>query len=306
MKQASSNKNILITGGTGSIGKPLTDALLAKGYTVSHLSRKPGSDSRIKTFLWDVAKREIDESCIENIDILIHLAGAGIVDERWTDKRKKELIDSRTDSIGLIYDLMRKKANKIHTVISAAAIGYYGDRGNDLMTEDSAPGPGFMPECCVAWERAIDKGKDLGVRIVKYRTGVVLDKRAGALPQMARPVKLFAGVALGSGKQWIPWIHWQDAIDTYLFAIENDQVEGVFNMVAANPATNKQLMKAIARQLHKPLWPFNVPAFVFKLLMGEMSIVILGSTKVSPQKIENAGFQFKHPELPEALSDIYG
>jgi hypothetical protein len=234
------------------------------------------------------------------------LAGAGIVDERWTDKRKKELIDSRTKSIGLIYDLMRKKPNKIHSVISAAAIGYYGDRGDELMTEESVPGPGFMPECCVAWEKAVDEGKNLELRIVKYRTGVVLDKDGGALPQMAMPVKLFAGTAFGSGKQWVPWIHWQDAVDTYLFAIENEKIQGVFNMTAPNPVTNKQLMKAIAKQLHRPLWPIKVPALAFKLLMGEMSIVILGSTNVSPKKIEEAGFHFKHPELKEALREIYG
>jgi len=306
MKQASPNKHILVTGGTGSVGKPLTEALLQKGYTVSHLSRKPGNDNRVKTFLWDVHKGEIDEQCIDNADILIHLAGAGIVDKRWTEGRKKELIDSRTESIRLIYGLMRKKTNKIRTVISAAAIGYYGDRGDELMTEESTPGPGFMPECCVAWEKAVDEGNSLGVRIVKYRTGVVLDQSGGALPQMAMPVKLFAGAAFGSGKQWVPWIHWEDAIGTYLFAIENEHIAGVFNMAAPNPVTNKQLMKAIAKQLRKPLWPFNVPGFVFKLLMGEMSVVILGSTKVSPKKIEEAGFHFKHPQLKEALSEIYG
>lgn len=306
MNQASPNKNILVTGGTGSIGKPLTDALLKRGYTVSHLSRKPGNDSRVKTFLWDVHKNEIDEKCIDNVDILIHLAGAGIADKRWTGERKKELIDSRTESIRLIYDLMRKKTNKIHTVISAAAIGYYGDRGDDLMTEESAPGRGFMPECCVAWENAVDEGNNLGIRIVKYRTGVVLDRAGGALPQMARPVKLFAGAAFGSGKQWVPWIHWQDAVDTYLFAIENEKIQGVFNMTAPNPVTNKQLMRAIAKQLHKPLWPVNVPGLVFKLLMGEMSTVILGSTKVSSKKIESAGFRFEYPDLSAALSDIYG
>jgi uncharacterized protein (TIGR01777 family) len=193
----------------------------------------------------------------------------------------------------------------VNAIISAAAIGYYGDRGDELLTEVSTPGTGFMPECCVAWEGAIDEGRALGLRIVKLRTGVVLDKEGGALPQMARPVKLFAGAGLGSGRQWIPWIHWVDAVDMYLAAIENINLSGVYNMVAPAPVTSRQLMKAIAKQLRRPLWFFNVPSFVFKILMGEMSIIILGSTKVSPQKIEQEGFKFKYPELAGALQNIY-
>src|SRR6185312_6145693 len=169
-------KHILMTGGTGSIGRRLTNLLLQYGYTVSHLSRKPGKDPRITTFLWDVHKKTIDEQCIDDVDVIIHLAGAPIADKRWTDKRKKELIDSRTESIRLIYDLLKRKPNKIKRVISAAAIGYYGSRADAWMTEESAPGEGFMPACCVAWERAIDEGEALGLNIVKFRTGVVLDK----------------------------------------------------------------------------------------------------------------------------------
>jgi uncharacterized protein (TIGR01777 family) len=306
MKTRPADTHILITGGTGSIGKPLTNALLNEGYRVSHLSRKPGNDPRVKTFLWDVSNSKIDEQCIDGVDIVIHLAGAAIADGRWSDKRKKELTESRTRSITLIYTSIKNRPNKVSSVISAAAVGYYGDRGDELMTEESEPGTGFMPECCVAWENAIDEGKALGLRIVKFRTGVVLDKNGGALPQMAMPVKLFAGAAFGSGKQWIPWIHWQDAIGMYLQAISNINLTGVYNMVAPNPVTNKQLIKAIAHQLHKPLWPINVPAFIFRLLLGEMSIIVLGSAKVSAQKIQEDGFVFKYPELTEALKQIYG
>jgi hypothetical protein len=201
--------------------------------------------------------------------------------------------------------LIKTRPNKVTSVISAAAIGYYGDRGNELLTENSLPGTGFMPECCVAWEAAVDEGKALGLRIAKLRTGVVLDKKGGALPQMAMPVKLFAGAALGNGRQWVPWIHWEDAVDMYLAVIENINLTGVYNMVAPAPVTNKQLMKAIARQLDRPLWFFNVPSFVFKVLMGEMSIIILGSTKVSAQKIQDEGFVFKYPELAGALKQLY-
>jgi uncharacterized protein (TIGR01777 family) len=305
-RNQSTSKGILITGGSGLVGKLLTDALLDKGYQVSHLSRKPGNDPRIKTFLWDVPKNKIDDECIDGIDIIVHLAGAGIADKRWTAKRKQEIIESRTKSIGLIYRAIKNKPNKVSAVISASATGYYSDRGNELMTEESLPNTDFMAECCVAWESAADEGKALSLRIVKFRTGVVLYKKGGALPQMAMPIRFAVGAPFGNGRQWIPWIHWQDVVDMYLFGIENIHLTGVYNMVAPKPVTNKQFMKAIARQLFRPLWPLNVPKLVFKLLMGEMSVIVLGSTRVSAQKIEEEKFNFKYPELPGALKQIYG
>ncbi|HEY8928879.1 MAG TPA: TIGR01777 family oxidoreductase [Mucilaginibacter sp.] len=301
----SKNKSILLTGGTGLIGKALTEQLLANGHTVSHLSRKPGKDSRVKTFLWDVHKGEIDARCVDEVDIIIHLAGAGIAEKRWTDERKREIIDSRTRSIGLIYDLLRKKKHTVNSVVSASAIGYYSDRGNELQTEDSAPNTDFMARCCVEWEAAVDEGKDMNLRIAKFRTGVVLANE-GPLKLMAQPVKLYVGSPLGNGKQWVPWIHWQDVVDMYLMAVENETFAGTYNMVAPNPVTNKELIKAISKQLHKPLWAPNVPAFFLKLLLGEMSTIVLGSTKVSAQKIEDAGFKFKYPVIESALSEIYG
>lgn len=298
-------KSILLTGGTGLIGKTLTAQLLAKGYQVSHLSRTPGNDPRVKTFLWDVHKGEIDAHCIDGVDIVIHLAGAGIADSRWTDERKKEIIESRTKSIGLVYQLLRTKKHNVNTIISASAIGYYSDRGDELLTEDSPPNNDFMGRCCVEWEAVVDEAEKLNLRVVKFRTGVVLTN-GGALKQMALPVKLYVGSPMGSGKQWVPWIHWQDVVDMYLFAIENQSFTGVYNMVAPNPVTNKQLVHSIAKQLHKPLWVPNVPAFLLKLLLGEMSTIVLGSTKVSPQKIEDAGFSFKYPDITSALKEIYG
>lgn len=299
------NQHILLTGGTGLIGCHLTEQLLQKGYVVSHLSRALGKDARIKTFLWDVDKGEIDERCVDDADIVVHLAGAGVADKRWTDKRKKELIDSRTKSIGLIYNLLNNKTHHVNAVISASAIGYYGDRGDELTTEDSPPSDDFLAKCCIAWENAVDEGKTLGLRVVKFRTGVVLDK-GGALAKLAQPVKLYLGSPLGSGKQWISWIHWQDVTDMYLYAIENENLRGVYNMVAPCSVTNKQLTQALAKQLNKPLWLPNVPAFLLKLLLGEMGAMILGGTKVSSQKIEDAGFKFKYPDIILALRDIYG
>ena len=297
-------KHILITGGSGLVGKHLTMLLLDKGYTVSHLSRKETHIPQVKTFLWDVNKGQIDAGCINNIDIIIHLAGAGIADDRWTDERKKEIISSRTKSIELIYSLLKKHPHQVKKIISASATGYYSDRGDELLTEKSPPTVDFLARSCVYWEQAVDKGEDLGLEILKFRTGVVLTEEGGALKQLAFPVKFGFGVALGSGQQWIPWIHLQDAIEMYLFGIEKP-ITGVYNMVAPNPVTNLKLTVAIAMQLNRPLWLPGVPAFALKLAMGEMSTIVLSSTKVSAEKIKAAGFQFKFPTIKEALRQIY-
>ena len=297
-------KTILLTGGTGLIGSNLTKLLLSDGYEVHHLSRRKTPMLGAKTFYWDVAKGEIDDECVNGIDAIIHLAGEGIADKTWTPQRKKAITESRTESIRLIYGLLKKKKNKVKSIISASAIGYYSDRGDELLNEDSDPGNDFLANCCTKWEAAADEGKQLGFQVVKFRTGVVLGNR-GALAKMAAPIKWGVGSPLGSGKQWIPWIHLQDVIDMYRFAIENENISGVYNMVAPNPVTNKQLTKAIAKQLHRPLWLPKVPAFVLKLLLGEMSTIVLGSTNVSAQKIKDAGFKFRFPYVAEALKEIY-
>jgi uncharacterized protein (TIGR01777 family) len=300
----STQKNVLITGGTGHIGARLTELLLARGYKVSHLSRRQVSTPGVNTFHWDVIKGEIDTQCIDGVDVIIHLAGEGIADKRWTAQRKKAIIDSRTESIRLIYKLLRNGRHQVKTVISASAIGYYGDRGNQIIDENSLPADDFLANCCMAWEAAVDEGKQMGLRVVKFRTGVVLDKE-GALQKMARPIKWDLGSPLGSGRQWVSWIHVQDLIDMYLFAIGNEAIQGVYNAVTPNPVTNKQLTKAIAKQLRRPLWLPNIPAFVLKLLLGEMSAIVLCSDKVSSQKIEHAGFKFKYPFIAGALKEIY-
>jgi uncharacterized protein (TIGR01777 family) len=298
--------HILLTGGSGSIGRHLTQLLLNNGYTVSHLSRAPENIPGVKSYLWNVDKGEIDAACITGVDTIVHLAGAGVAEKRWTKKRKQEIIESRTKSIQLIYDLLKEKNNVVKSVVSASATGFYGDRDGQLLTENTVPGEDFLAETCIKWEAAVDEGAELGLRIVKLRTGIVLDEDGGALPQMANPVKWGVGSPLGSGRQWMPWIHWQDVVDLYFYAITNAKLKGVYNMVAPNPVTNKDFTKILARQLHRPLWAPNVPAFLLKLLFGEMSIVILGSTKVTCQKIEEAGFKFKYTELAAALKEIYG
>jgi uncharacterized protein (TIGR01777 family) len=298
-------KHVLLTGGSGLIGKHLTQLLLDNGYEVSHLSRTPENMPGVKTYLWNIEKNEIDAACIIGVDTIVHLAGAGVAEKRWTNKRKKEIVNSRTRSIWLIYDLLKKKNNLVKSVISASATGFYGDRDGQILTEFTTPGNDFLAEVCQKWEAAVDEGAELGLRIVKLRTGIVLDKNGGALPQMANPVKWGIGSPLGDGRQWMPWIHWQDVADMYFYAITHTKLKGVYNMAAPNPVTNQQFTQALAKQLHRPLWAPKVPAFLIKLLLGEMSIVILGSTKASSQKIEDAGFTFKYPELDKALKEIY-
>ncbi len=191
-------------------------------------------------------------------------------------------------------------------VISASAAGYYSDRGNDLMTEKDLPANDFLANCCVLWENAVDEGNQFDLRIAKFRTGVILDKDSGALQKIAAPVKFGFGAPLGNGKQWISWIHLDDVAEMYLKGIEDESLSGAYNMNSPYPLTNTSLTKAIAQQLNKPLWLPNVPAFALKLALGEMSAVVLGSTKMDAKKIEEAGFRFKFPEIKAALKDIYG
>ena len=201
--------------------------------------------------------------------------------------------------------IIKNKPNKVSTVISASAVGYYGDHNDELLTEESPPNNDFMARCCVEWEKAVDEGLLLNLRVLKFRTGVVLHKKEGALAKMVLAVKLCFGSPFGNGRQWIPWIHWQDVANMYLYGIENICLRGAYNMTAPEPVTNRQFIRCIANQLNKPLWLPNVPAFVFRLLLGEMSIILLGSTRTSAQKIQNEGFIFKYPELNIALKEIY-
>lgn len=300
------NQHILLTGATGMLGKDLIETLLKQGHTVSVLSRKLQQINHVKVFLWDVYKQEIEANCLEGVDTIIHLAGENISKGEWTDKRKKEIIDSRVLSTQLLYKTIAETKNQVKNFISAAAVGYYGSRGDEILTEESYPGHNFLAQCCIQWENAIDQGNKLKLRIVKIRTGVVLAKKEGALEAMAKPVRFFAGAPLGSGKQWIPWIHYQDMTQIYLHAIDNQSLAGAYNASAPFPVTNKEMTRAIARQLHRPVWPFSVPEKILHLVLGEMSSLALNSTNTSAQKILSSGFKFKYTHIEQALADIYG
>lgn len=300
------SKKVLITGGSGTVGRNLTELLIRKGYEVAHLSRSPGKNPKVKTFLWNIEKNKIDEHCIDEVSVIIHLAGAGIADSRWTAERKETILKSRTESIQLVYELLKKHPHQVEKIVSASASGYYSERGSEWMMENNKPNNDFLGHCSVLWEQSVDEALSLGLRVVKFRTGVILDKNSGALPKMAAPVKFYIGSPLGSGKQYISWIHIEDVVNMYLRGIEDENLSGAYNMSTPHPITNIELTKAIAKTLNKPLWLPHVPAFILKLIFGEMSKVVLGSTRMDVKKILATGFQFKYPDINTALEEIYG
>lgn len=296
-------KKILITGATGLVGSALKRKLLSIGYEINTLSRKPEGEN---TFQWDVYKEEIDTRCLDGVDVVIHLAGEPVADKKWTDERKKQLIDSRVKSAELLFKAIKENKNhNINSFISASAVGYYGDCGDEILTEESPNGFGFLAECCKLWEQAVDEGKRLSLRIVKLRTGIVLSRNGGALPQLDLPVRLFAGSAIGTGKQWTPWLHLDDMVDMYIEAVKNIKMEGSYNACAPFPVTNKALTKVIAKQLHRPFWPIKVPKAAIELLLGERVEAVLMSNNTSAQKLLDTGFKFKFTRIDDALADIY-
>lgn len=297
-------KRVLITGATGMIGKKLVPALIEKGYQISMLSRNARPLPNTRVFLWNVENQTIDTKCFEGVSAIIHLAGENIASKRWTAKRKQQILDSRVQSTSLLYKGLATCNHNVNTLISASAVGYYGNRGDEVLTEISPAGDDFLASCCLQWEAAVDEGSLQDLRIVKLRTGFILDKATGGLPLMALPVKLFAGATLGSGKQWIPWIHLQDMVNLYIHALETS-IHGVFNATAPIPVTNETFTKNLAQVLQRPVWPLHVPAIAIKTIMGEMSAVALSSTNTSAQKVLNTGFNFKYHELQTALKEIY-
>ncbi|UKT63082.1 TIGR01777 family oxidoreductase [Pedobacter mucosus] len=297
-------KKILITGATGLIGKELKNHLLSKGYEVNTLSRK--NNNELNNYIWDVNKEEIDKNAFTNVDTIIHLAGEPVADKKWTDERKKQIIDSRVKSTELLYNSLKSLPNhQVTSFISASAVGFYGDRGDEILTEESESGQGFLAEACILWENAVDQGNNLKLRVVKLRTGIVLSNDGGALPQLDKSVKLFVGSSLGTGKQWTPWIHIDDMVEMYIEAITNLEMENSYNACAPFPVTNSALTKAIAKHLHRPFWPIKVPKAALNLLLGERAETVLMSNNTSAQRILDAGFKFKYTHLDDALGKLY-
>jgi len=299
---------VLITGAKGLIGVPLTKLLLSQGNAIHILSRKPtNKNPAVKEFGWDVENGNIDERSMEGVDAIIHLAGENIGAKPWTKKRKHTIISSRTKSLELLCKVIKTRSDsRVKTLISASAVGYYGDREDEILTENSDPGTGFLADTCVQWEQSADLAAALGLRVVKLRTGVVLAKEGGALPKIAGPVKSGFGTILGSGKQWMPWVHLRDAVHAYAHALSNEQMEGAYNLSSPHPVTNKAFTENLAAIHRKSIWLPNVPDLALRIALGEMKAIVLSSNRTDSTKLQNTGFNFKYQFLPEALHNLYG
>lgn len=256
----------------------------------------------IPSFVWDVEKGVIDEEAFTGIDTVIHLAGAGVADKRWNERRKQEILTSRTQSTALLARYLQRYP-AIKTVVSASAIGYYGFGMTDkAFTEESAPGKDYLATVVQAWEGEVDKIQDK--RVVKLRIGIVLSEKGGALVEMAKPIRWGVGSPLGSGRQYMSWIHIDDLCRIFIKAVADESLRGAYNATGPYAVTNRELTCAIAKALHKPLWLPPVPAFVLKIIVGEMAVIVLNGSNVPSKKIQQTGFTFQFPTLGEALHDL--
>lgn len=296
---------ILISGGTGLVGKALTKHLVAKGHEVRILSRNPQSSLQTKSFYWNVEKNEIDEKAFDGVEHIVHLAGSGIADKRWTDTRKKDIIDSRVNSVKLITEVVKRKHIQLKSFVGASAVGVYGMITSEkIFTETDKGKDDFLTNSCAQWEQSYN---DIQLRSDKHciiRIGVVLSKNGGALKRLLPLFQLGLGSAVGSGKQYMPWIHINDLVSVFYEALFNSNYKGIYNAVSVEETTNNSFSKQLAKNLSKPFFLPNVPAFALKLVFGEMANVLLEGSRVSSQKLINTGFQFKFPLLSEALNDI--
>jgi uncharacterized protein (TIGR01777 family) len=295
---------VLIGGGSGLIGQHLSELLVREGYEVSHLSRSKRGANRFPTYEWDARAQTIDDEAIRQADYVINLAGAGIADARWTDRRKKLIIDSRTETTRLLKNSFERLNHFPRAYLSASAIGYYGDRGAQVLHEDDPPGTGFLSESCILWENAISEVAALIPRTVVFRTGIALSTRGGALEKMLLPLKGFLSTYFGDGSQYYSWIHIDDICRAYLHALRNEDIRGTFNGVAPQPVTNKELARALPAAAGKPALVVPAPAFAMKLVLGEMAHTVLDSVRCSATKLEESGFEFAYPELGPALQDL--
>jgi uncharacterized protein (TIGR01777 family) len=298
---------VLITGGSGFVGVYLTKHLLAKGYKVSVLSRSiMENTSDVNYFLWDIEAKTIDKTCLDNVQTIIHLAGENVASGRWSETRKKRILESRIESTELLYDLLSTESHVVKSFISASAIGIYGSVTSDLILEENnIAGTDFLANVCEQWESSIFKVNTLGIRTVALRTGIVLASDQGALAKMRTPFKLGFGSALASGNQYIPWIHIHDLCQMYVFAMENQDIKGAFNAVVGDEVTNEEFSRKFAKAVKRPLFMPNIPKFIMQLIFGEMSVILTEGSRISSEKIKAKGFQFSFSNLSEALEKLF-
>jgi len=297
--------SVLISGGNGLIGRHLTSSLLSAGYTVSHLSRKIDQIDNVRVFLWDPSKRMIDPESIEGADYIIHLAGANIGARRWTRERKKEILESRTESARFLHQTVTRRGIQLKAFISASASGIYGTETSEkIFSENDPPAGDFLGNVCKLWEEAADLFANSGIRTVKIRTAVVLEKNDSALSKLMKPGKFGFLIQTGTGLQYMPWIHITDLCNIYLKAIEDMKMSGAYNAVSPQHMTHSDFMHVLARVMNIPVLRVPVPGFVLRILLGEMSDVILKGSRVSCDKITAEGYRFIFNNLEAALKNV--
>jgi uncharacterized protein (TIGR01777 family) len=298
------DSSVLITGGSGLIGRYLTSLLLSEGYKVSHLSINANQFGKVRVFRWDPGKGILDPSVFEGVTCIVHLAGANIGEKRWTKERKNEIVKSRIDSAELLFRVLQNNEIKINAFISASAVGYYGSVTSEkVFTEDDLPGTDFLGTTCKKWEESADLFKREGIRTVKIRTAVVLEKNDSALSKMMIPAKFGFLVQTGNGRQYMPWIHITDLCKIYLKAIQYETMHGAYNAVSPQHITHKEFVKTLASVMGKPVFPIPAPSFILKAALGE---IVLKGSRVSNEKINKEGYRFTFNKLISALEDVIG
>ncbi len=297
---------ILITGATGLVGQEIVKLCHAKGINVNYLTTrksKISNETAYKGFYWNVEKKEIDTTCFDGVQAIIHLAGASI-SKRWTKAYKKTLLDSRVESTALLVESLKHKPHTITQIVAASAIGIYPDSLTNYYDQNhDKASRSFLGDVVTAWETAVNAFKTLDIKVSKIRVGLVLSQKGGALKELIKPIKFGLGAAFGSGKQWQSWIHVEDLARLFLYVLEAG-LEGVYNGVAPNPITNIELTKTAAKTLKKPLFMPNIPKFLMRCVLGEMHIILFESQRVSSKFIEDKGFTFRFHHLQPSLEDL--
>jgi uncharacterized protein len=298
-------KSVLITGGSGMIGRHLTKALTSRGYKVTHLSRNPRQSGNENIFTWDPENNLIDPAWFKGIDHIVHLAGTNLGEKRWSKKRKEAIVESRVGSAKLLYRMVSDNKIPLRSFISASATGYYGTiTSENIYKEDDPPADDFLGSTCRQWEEAADLFANAGIRTVKIRTSVVLEKSDSALTKLMKPARFGFLVQTGNGKQYMPWIHINDLCNIYIKAIEDSSISGAYNAVSPDHVTHRMFIENLSKVLKRPVFPVPVPAFMLKSILGEMSVVILQGSRISSEKIVSAGYNFIFKNLKEALDDV--
>jgi len=302
-QQAATQMKLVIAGSTGFIGSPLCDQLIEQGHSLILLSRSLSSGTtppNKKWITWNPPSGGAWEQAIEGTDGIISLAGEPIAARRWTETQKRRIRSSRIDATRALVAAIAKAKQKPRFLINGSAVGYYGPRGDETITEESSPGTDFLSRTCVEWEEEAKKAEGYGVRVVRLRTGIVLGKNGGALAKMVPPFKFFVGGPLGSGTQWMSWIHLDDEIGLIVFLVNHPTASGPVNATAPSPVTMKEFCKTLGQVLHRPSWA-PVPAFALRLLLGEMAEMLLAGQRVLPAKAQRLGYKFKYSDLRQAL-----